>query len=186
MRREPTYADPRLTRTIVHVRADSQTAELLERYYGHFRADELPIPVDSIAIDLLGLAVEEDDSLEVSGMLVPADQQIWLNGREARQSPGRRRFTVAHEIGHWICHFERGRFEPQYCRSEDIGVGIGRTREREANAFASQLLMPEALVRREAEALRLNVHALARRFDVSLPAMKVRLSQLSLLPSYMR
>ena len=121
-------------------------------------------------------------------MLVPADQQIWLNGREARQSPGRRRFTVAHEIGHWICHFERGRFEPQYCRSEDIGVGIGigRTREREANAFASQLLMPEVLVRREAEALRLNVHALARRFEVSLPAMKVRLSQLSLLPSYMQ
>jgi hypothetical protein len=46
--------------------------------------------------------------------------------------------------------------------------------------------MPENLVRREALTLRLNVHALARRFEVSLPAMKVRLQQLSLLPAYMQ
>lgn len=186
MSRSRSFADSSLSRRIVPVPATTRTAALLKRYYDHFQADELPIPVDSIAIDLLGLAVEEDDSLEVSGMLVPGEQQIWLNGREARQSAGRRRFTIAHEVGHWICHFEQGSVEPQYCRSEDIGIGAGRTREREANVFASQLLMPDALVRREAAALRLNIHALARRFEVSPPAMKVRLSQLALLPSYMQ
>jgi hypothetical protein len=46
--------------------------------------------------------------------------------------------------------------------------------------------MPEVLIRREAEALRLNVLALAKRFEVSPPAMKVRLESLSLLPDYMR
>jgi hypothetical protein len=160
--------------------------ELLNRFYAHFDEAELPIPVESIAVDLLGLEVEEDDGLEVSGMLLPADHQIWLNGREARQSPGRRRFTIAHEVGHWVCHFQQGRTEPKYCRSEEIGVGAGRAREREANTFAAQLLMPETLVRREVPLVRLNVHALARRFAVSAPAMKVRLEQLSLLPAYMR
>jgi hypothetical protein len=165
---------------------DPRVRTLLDRYYEHFSAAELPIPIESIAVDLLGLAVEEDDALGVSGMLVPVEHQIWLNGGEARQSAGRRRFTLAHEVGHWICHFEQGRVEPKYCRSEEIGVGVGRAREREANAFAAQLLMPESLVRREAAALRLNVHALARRFEVSLPAMRVRLQQLSLLPAYMQ
>jgi predicted transcriptional regulator len=165
---------------------DARAEALLKRYYEHFSADELPIPVESIAVDLLGLVVEEDEALEVSGILVPVEHQIWLNGREARQSSGRRRFTLAHEVAHWICHYEQGRVEPRYCRSEEVGVGAGKAREQEANVFAAQLLMPEALVRREAANLRLNVHALARRFDVSLPAIKVRLQQLSLLPAYMQ
>jgi predicted transcriptional regulator len=181
------FAIPSASRRIRHMATiDTRVGALLDRYYAHFDADELPIPVESIAVDLLGLVVEEDEALAVSGLLVPVDHHVWLNGREARQSPGRRRFTLAHEVGHWICHYEQGRVEPKYCRSEEIGVGVGRAREREANAFAAQLLMPEALVRREAAALRLNVHALARRFEVSLPAMKVRLQQLSLLPAYMQ
>lgn len=165
---------------------DPRAADVLSRYFQHFQDAELPIPVEAIAIDLLGLAVEEDDALAVSGMLVPSDRQIWLNGREARQSVGRRRFTLAHELGHWVCQFQQGRIEPSYCRAEEIGVGAGRELEREANAFAAELLMPAALVRREAGALRLNVHALARRFEVSAPAMRVRLEHLDLLPAYMR
>jgi Zn-dependent peptidase ImmA (M78 family) len=165
---------------------DPRVTALLERYYEHFASPELPVPVDSIAVDLLGLTVDEDDALDVSGMLVPDEHQIWLNGREARQSPGRRRFTLAHELGHWVCQYTEGRVEPRYCRAEEIGVGVGRKLEREANMFAAHLLMPEPLVRREAAAVKLNLHALARRFEVSVPAMKVRLQQLSLLPAYMQ
>ncbi len=137
-------------------------------------------------VDLLGLTVDENDELDVSGMLVPKEHQIWLNGREARQSSGRRRFTLAHELGHWICQYEQGHVETRYCRADEIGVGVGRRFEREANKFAAQLLMPEPLLRREAIELKVNLHALARRFEVSVPAMKVRLRQLSLLPSYMQ
>jgi hypothetical protein len=46
--------------------------------------------------------------------------------------------------------------------------------------------MPEDLVRREAEQWKLNVHVLARRFEVSLPAMQLRLVTLGVLPAYMR
>lgn len=163
-----------------------RAAELIDRYYRHFKDPELPVPVDAIAVDLLGLVVDEDDALDVSGILVPAEKQVWLNGRESRSSEGRRRFTLAHELGHWICQYQEGLAETRYCRSEEIGVGVGRKLEREANAFAADLLMPASLVRREAEALKLNIHALASRFEVSLPAMRVRLEHLSLLPEYMR
>src|SRR5262249_40549636 len=145
-----------------------------------------PVPIEAIAVDLLGLSVDEHESLDASGMLIPAEHQIWLNGTESRRSSGRRRFTLAHELGHRLCQYLAGHDEPTFCRAADVGVGAGTSREREANVFAAALLMPEQLVRREAADLKLNVHALATRFDVSAPAMKVRLETLALLPGYMR
>ncbi len=81
-----------------------------ERYHAAFGGDELPVPVESIAEDLLGLAVGVRDDLEVSGMLLPAERRILVNAAEPEP---RRRFTIAHELGHWICQClegtERGR-----------------------------------------------------------------------------
>jgi hypothetical protein len=128
---------------------DPRADALRERYHAIFGGEELPVPVDAIAEDLLGLSVGEQD-LEVSGLLLPADRQIWLNAREAREVPGRRRFTLAHELGHWVCQCLEGRRAPAYCRSADIGLPDGEARqlEREANVFAAELLMPGPLVRK--------------------------------------
>ncbi len=41
-----------------------------ERYHRLFGGDELPVPVESIAEDLLGLHVEESE-LDCSGLLLP-------------------------------------------------------------------------------------------------------------------
>jgi hypothetical protein len=54
--------------------------------------------------------------------------------------PGRRRFTAAHELGH---HLLRDPY------SSDVGVSASRDeRERLINAFAQELLLPEADLRR--------------------------------------
>ena len=56
------------------------------------------------------------------------------------------RFTIAHELGHWICQCV-GVAQPQpiYCRAEEIGVDAeAKALEREANIFAANLVMPEA------------------------------------------
>jgi hypothetical protein len=119
--------------------------ELRERHHAVFGGEELPVPVESIAEDLLGLAVEARD-LEVSGMLLPAERRILVNASEPET---RRRFTVAHELGHWICQCV-GAASPQpvYCRAEEIGVDPdAKALEREANIFAANLVMPEAAVR---------------------------------------
>lgn len=111
---------------------------------------------------------------------------IYVNAREAQRSPGRRRFTVAHELGHWYLHasHEPGERFERYCRGQDLKST--RSQEGEANEFAAALLMPEQLVAEAAEQMRMNIPVLAKRFDVSIPAMRLRLLTSNLLPEWMR
>jgi Zn-dependent peptidase ImmA (M78 family) len=112
--------------------------ELRERYLRTFGGHEIPVRVESIAEDLLGLRIEMADGLECSGMLHPVERRIVLR---ADEPPARRRFTVAHEVGHWVCHaLAADRPEPTYCRAVDLSAAANRVREREANIFAAELL----------------------------------------------
>ena len=129
---------------------DPRADALRRRYHELFGGEELPVPVESIAEDLLGLSINEAEELPVSGMLLPAERQIWVNAREAQESPGRHRFTLAHELGHWICQCLEGRMAPVYCRAEDVVGEADRSLEREANVFGAELLMPEGAVRQHA------------------------------------
>ena len=90
--------------------SDPRAHELRAEYLAAFHADEIPVPVESIAEDLLGLRIEERDLGDCSGMLIPAGRLIVVNAAEATNGdvPTRRhRFTIAHELGHWICHARR-------------------------------------------------------------------------------
>ena len=122
-----------------------------ERYLSLFGGPELPVPVEAIAEDLLGLRVEQEWGMEYSGMLLPAERRIVLNAAEAPrdEAPLRRfRFTIAHEVGHWICHVVGAdRAEPRVLPREGHVGGRRPTLEREANVFAAELLMPEPAVR---------------------------------------
>ena len=137
------------------------------------------MPVEAIAEDLLGLRVAESDDLEVSGMLLPAKREIWLSGREAEESPGRRRFTLAHEVGHWVCQVQEGKTAPIYCRPVDVTEAADRALEREANVFAAELLMPEEHLRNEFPRAAA-IPELAAWFGVSAEAMHWRLYNLGL------
>ena len=86
---------------------DPRAHELRARYLRAFGGDEIPVSVESIAEDLLGLRVEESGEVDCSGLLLPAERRILLNASEASHDgePIRRhRFTIAHELGHWVCH----------------------------------------------------------------------------------
>jgi len=170
---------------------DPRAHALRDRYLRTFGGPEVPVPVESIAEDLLGLRIEER-LLEWSGMLLPGERSIVLNLAESsRNDPPlrRHRFTIAHEIGHWVCHCLEGRaakLEPSYCRATDIANDVDRAIEREANIFASQLLMPEDAVRAvwaelEAQSFAGDpVPTMAERLDVSPNAMGWRLFNLGL------
>lgn len=125
---------------------DARAHELRLRYHEHFDAPEFPVPVESIAEDLLGLAVSRAE-MNCSGMLFPAERRIVVNVTEHET---RQRFTIAHELGHWICQFLEGTRQPVYCRAEQVDESARRL-EREANIFAAELLMPEPAVRRTGE-----------------------------------
>jgi predicted transcriptional regulator len=183
--------------------AAQATLREFEESYG--ASDAPPVPVERIARSLLDLYVDEHDDIRslpnapddhghLSGMLDPNEMVIWIDRAEASRSPGRRRFTIAHEIGHFRMHLPvEGVFLD---RPQDVvevsGAGEStpkesdhRRREREANEFARALLMPEPLVVEHAEASGFNLAALAERFSVSVPAMRLRLRVLGVLPKYM-
>jgi Zn-dependent peptidase ImmA (M78 family) len=88
---------------------------------------------------------------------------------------GRRRFAVAHELGHWEMH---GGVSPVVlCTSEDIAAYGSSAREIEANAFAGELLMPTLLVRPRCDGITPHldaIRAVAEEFRTTLTAAAVR------------
>jgi Zn-dependent peptidase ImmA (M78 family) len=93
---------------------------------------------------------------------------------------GRRRFAVAHEMGHWKLHQNDSQW--QFCAESDIRENEIRSYtesplEIEANAFASELLMPTFLFRPRAEQVEPDlelIKVLAAEFDVTLTAAALR------------
>jgi hypothetical protein len=159
--------------------SDPRAHELRAEYLATYPVPEIPVPVESIAEDLLGLRIEERDLGECSGMLIPSERLILVNAAEATNgdAPTRRhRFTIAHELGHWICHAleDVGEEQSTYCRSRDLSQDADRDFEREANVFGAELLMPEAAVR-EVWAAAPDPAEVAETLGVSLLAMQWRL-----------
>jgi Zn-dependent peptidase ImmA (M78 family) len=62
----------------------------------------------------------------------------------SRSQPERRRFSLAHELGHW--HHHRGQI--LFCGDRDVGnfANHALNPERQADAFASDLILPNYLV----------------------------------------
>ena len=90
----------------------------------------------------LELLIVEVDSQSFEGALLRSSRNLSgriLVRRSIRES-GRRRFTIAHEIGHYILHGD----QQIPCSSRVIeGWRDGQpTTEREADTFASELLLP--------------------------------------------
>lgn len=101
---------------------------------------------------------------------------VWIIQINKNHNKKRQRFTLAHELGHYILHKEKnfGFKDAVFFRNEIID-----SMEYSANEFASQLLMPEQSVKKciENENIR-NIGKLADIFDVSAAAMKYRIISL--------
>lgn len=101
---------------------------------------------------------------------------ILLNSRVSNAR--RRRFTLGHELGHFMCHREiQERFED----SEDSLNNFHDSIEREANVFAAWLLMPANLLRSEFQSLNWETGTLrdiGNRFECSLQASALRYIQI--------
>lgn len=142
-------------------------------------------PVDLLGMAAaLGLAVEMEAELppELSGRITRAGAgragySIAIN---STHSKNRKRFTLAHEIAHYLLHRDL------------IGDGIEdsalyRSRlssevETQANQLAAEMLMPRKLVRNVFRAGVKSLAGLSAAFEVSEEAMRIRLRQLRLAP----
>ena len=85
----------------------------------------------------------------------------------------RRRFTIAHEIGHFVLH--RNKIDREVIDDRLYRSRLDSDLEVQANDFAAFLLMPWDLIVREMERGRDTVEELAQAFEVSKSAMSIRL-----------
>jgi hypothetical protein len=122
---------------------DPHAYELRERYVAAFGGDQIPVPVEPIADDLLGLRVEAHDLGECSAMLIPLAWLILVNASErmSGDTPTRRHCsTIAAKLEHSVWSANGSQTALMYCRSQDFSQDTDRALEREANVFGADLL----------------------------------------------
>lgn len=112
------------------------------------------------------------ESEGVAGLYDPANDMILVNREEAGV---RQTFTIAHELGHKVLHQEWARSESYRVLWRDPRRQISDRWEKEANAFAANLLMPRQMVDRYKA---LPISSIARIFAVSEQVATYRLQNL--------
>ncbi len=121
----------------------------------------------------LGLKIQyEQMADEMSGYLERRGD-TWYVGVNSLHSGVRQRFTVAHEIAHFVLH--RGQQENFRDLIFTRRSMERNSMEREADTFAAQLLMPKESLVGDVRGGMTNVNELAARYQVSGLAMKYRL-----------
>jgi len=135
---------------------------------------EAPVPVITIAGEL-GLdvfAAKFDDG--ISGMIKKEENGSYAIYVNEDHHINRQRFTIAHEIAHFLLHkplIGNGIVDDALYRS-----GLGNTIESEANAKAAKILMPISLLS-QISLIKADIKELAKKFQVSKAAMAIRLGE---------
>ena len=161
-------------------------SKLLNKVLG---TDRFPVAVEDVALQYSQQRFREAPIAKIHGEdLDGFDGMLAANKKRdkwmilynsAVSSEGRKRFTVAHEFGHYLLH--RHQQEEFACGTGDIetkGGGKGsRDIEKEADDFATTLLMPLDDFRRQVDGETVSFELLghcADRYGVSLTAAAIR------------
>lgn len=191
-----------------HPRSDDRhrlvATEILRRHASQTgQPIELPVPIDLIVELTYDLAIEwadidEPAGYHILGALSPSSRTIVMNERHLRRFDrwvGPERFTLAHELAHWVYDAENPEqgtlaFEVEdevFCRAEET-VELDRTtqlREQNANALAAHVLLPNHLVlARDLDAVLGDVRGTAHGWGVSQQTLRIKLERLGLLDGY--
>jgi Zn-dependent peptidase ImmA (M78 family) len=100
----------------------------------------------------------------------------WIMCINSNHNIKRQRFTMAHELGHYMLHKGKNTAfaDTTFFRSDDMS-----SIEYQANEFAARLLMPENALRKLIDEDKVkNIGELASNFEVSSSAMKYRVISL--------
>lgn len=173
--------------------------QLARETIGQYNTDGLiPFPFERIVRDKGDLDILYSDTLpdSVSGAIFLQNGRFTILVNNNKPDT-RRYFTVAHELGHYFIHrqwlidnsssgfvdySETLDTQSMLLRPDEIGAlrGVDTLKEREANNFAAELIMPESEVR-QVWKLSPDISTCATAFQVSKSAMAIRLERLGLL-----
>jgi len=165
-----------MARPINKIRAEGFAWRLTQDYC---LATVEPTPVEDIAMDR-GVLCLEAKLTGCLARLVRKGSRGVIRTKLGIREEGRKRFAIAHELGHWFLH----EAESQYfiCTAEQMRDYKGSPMEVEANVFASELLMPTFLFRPlagDAAPCLESVSGLAAKFNTSLTATAMKFVDLN-------
>lgn len=134
-----------------------------------------------------GLRIQREEfEDDWSGFLLRGTDKAII-GVNAKHSPNRQRFTIAHELAHFLLHEgERLHVDKSFkINFRDVNSSLGTgVEEIESNTFAAWLLMPEHFLLTDVREEHLDINdqsavgELAKRYQVSAQAMTFRLMNL--------
>lgn len=149
---------------------------------------EPPVDVKKLAQLAGAIVVEEPiEKEDFSGFLYTTRNSRPVIGVNSTHPKNRRRFTIAHELGHLMLHPKDGiHMDEAVIQKRDGRASEGtHDDEIEANRFAAELLMPREFL--ETDLSRIDkffvddekqIEELAKRYQVSVQAMTIRLNTL--------
>lgn len=153
----------------------------------------VPVRLEQVAKHLGIKIIYEDFQDEMSGVLVIKNGKPAIGVNRAHH-PNRQRFTIAHEIGHFVLHHKHSNndvhMDKKWAYFRSSTPSSVEVYEVEANQFAAELLMPESLIRQSIEAKGfdlsndLDTSRLAQELKVSEQALTIRLVKLGLIEPY--
>ncbi|MBN4082567.1 ImmA/IrrE family metallo-endopeptidase [Mariprofundus ferrooxydans] len=164
--------------------------KIVEAIFQQFSKIRLPIPVEDIA---LSLDIKEIAKLStqgyVGGLLIDKDLSSGIILVSDNLSEQRRRFTIGHELGHFLIPWHAMDANLTFsCSAEQMRIGDVaskdkyRRKEAEANKFSAELIMPSSLFRQEMrkkpEPCLGDIFSMADRFNVSKEACARRYVEL--------
>jgi Zn-dependent peptidase ImmA (M78 family) len=123
-----------------YIRAEAKSFGLLSR----FGIEQKNFDIDDLAY---ALGIEVKDGGIASGdawIIRHADGTGTIRLNAAVTSPQRRRFSIAHELGHWELHPNLS--QGYLCTGQNLRDYGQSAEEAEANWFAATLLMPKFLI----------------------------------------
>jgi len=145
-----------------------------------FSVKDAPVDVERIA-KLLGFKVVPFDFPDSMSAVIRIEGSSKVIGVNKNHAVVRQRFSIGHELGHYLSGHENFTHEKKIVVEPDKKYLDPHYRqEQEADEFSAELLMPENLLKIDVMVNKLDPGSLATKYNVSEQAMMIQLLNLDL------
>ncbi len=127
-----------------------------------------------------GVLVKEEDLTGADGRLVKIGEKGIISVKKGIPEKGRKRFTIAHELGHFELHKSVDQLD--ICNQAELVFDYKHINpeEQEANTFAAELLLPTDLFRKRCQNMKPSfetIRHLAEEFQTTVSFAAIRFVQ---------
>jgi Zn-dependent peptidase ImmA (M78 family) len=156
---------------------DKELQEIIQANYkknGYIDIVEIAIHFNIVVI---GSSLEDSQNSFIRYNQEKKRYEIYV---EKSHHPNRQRFSIAHEVAHFLLHKEDINLHEKVARNHNDS--LDSKKEREADYMAAQLLMPENILKELVNTLKVvdenAIEFLSKKFLVSKSTMIIRLNEI--------